>query len=416
MRARHPNVDLETMGARRSNDPNEGWLPAAGADWYPAPAGPTPGQDYLSGSADWPGVDWSHHNQMANGMFTIGAGGGRCDDLATGVAYWCGVHIPRGDNYLHSGPGGLRNPAAVLPGYPYRDVRGMVVHMWADDPVHNGIGPWFTLQWQVSGFGANGSLAFASGGGTQGSEGWRADGELGAWAVENVIELLDSHNEFFYDAEQEVLYWAPNATENGGISIDQPPAADALIAVRGKVIISVTGTQAEPARDISLVDLVIRDSAPTFLDAHDIPSQGDWALVHTAAVVAEGTEGFTLKRCLVTRADGQGVLLAGYHRGATLLQNEFEWIGSHAMVAWGRTSPCLNANCSRKVPNGGDGPDGRGGEQPIGTLVEGNIVREVGIYERQGTMWNQALSAQTTLKSNIFFNCDRASLNINDVS
>jgi hypothetical protein len=29
-------------------------------------------------------------------------------------------------------------------------------------------------------------------------------------------------------------------------------------------------------------------------------------------------------------------------------------------------------------------------------------------------MWNQALTASTTLRGNIFFNCDRASLNIND--
>jgi hypothetical protein len=41
-------------------------------------------------------------------------------------------------------------------------------------------------------------------------------------------------------------------------------------------------------------------------------------------------------------------------------------------------------------------------------------VREVGIWERQGTMWNQALTAQTSLRDNIFFNCDRAALNIND--
>ena len=121
-----------------------------------------------------------------------------------------------------------------------------------------------------------------------------------------------------------------------------------------------------------------------------------------------------MEACQITRADGQGLLLEGYHRDARILRNDFEWIGSHAMVSWGRTSSCLNANCSRRVPNGGDGPDGRGGEQPIGTLVQGNVVHEAGIYERQGTMWNQALSAGTTLKDNIFFNCDRASINVND--
>ena len=47
-------------------------------------------------------------------------------------------------------------------------------------------------------------------------------------------------------------------------------------------------------------------------------------------------------------------------------------------------------------------------------MIQGNIVHEVGIYERQGTMWNQALSAKTRLEGNIFFNCDRAALNVND--
>ena len=88
--------------------------------------------------------------------------------------------------------------------------------------------------------------------------------------------------------------------------------------------------------------------------------------------------------------------------------------GSSHQVSWGDTSPCLNVDCSRRVPNDGDGPDGRNGDQPIGTLVRGNVVRETGIYERQGTMWNQALSAETTLQGNIFFNCDRASVNVND--
>ena len=31
-----------------------------------------------------------------------------------------------------------------------------------------------------------------------------------------------------------------------------------------------------------------------------------------------------------------------------------------------------------------------------------------------GVMWNQALSANTILQGNIFFNCDRAAINLND--
>ena len=101
---------LRSSGRRVTRCRSEGWMPAAGADWFQAPPGPTPGQDFVSSAADWPGVDWSHHLQMAGGNFTIGHGGGRCDDMLSGVGYWCGIHVPRGDQFVHGGPCGLRNP------------------------------------------------------------------------------------------------------------------------------------------------------------------------------------------------------------------------------------------------------------------------------------------------------------------
>ena len=208
-RARYPNADPETMGARRAGQ-WEGWVTEPGVSWFAAPSD-SPGEDFASDGSDWPDVDWSHHKQMANGRFTIGRGGGRCGDLASGVAYCecrngrlgpltvaatltrpflrtgCGQHIPRGDTYLHRGPGGLRNPAA-LPLLPAKDPKGVVVHMWAGGA--STIGPWFTLQWRVAGFGVNGSIVFEDGGGTQGSEGWTVDGAGGPWAIENALELL----------------------------------------------------------------------------------------------------------------------------------------------------------------------------------------------------------------------------------
>jgi hypothetical protein len=101
--------------------------------------------------------------------------------------------------------------------------------------------------------------------------------------VENALELLDDKNEFYHDAVNEVLYWAPNAsdynTHTGLDTAETAPAADALIAVRGKVLISVTGSQQQPANNITLSQLTFRDAAPTFLDAHDLPSQGEWIQV-----------------------------------------------------------------------------------------------------------------------------------------
>lgn len=54
------------------------------------------------------------------------------------------------------------------------------------------------------------------------------------------------------------------------------------------------------------------------------------------------------------------------------------------------------------------GPDGRGGEQPRHTYIGGNLIREFGIWQKQSSAFFEALSASTTLQSNVIFNGPRA--------
>ena len=78
-----------------------------------------------------------------------------------------------------------------------------------------------------------------------------------------------------------------------------------------------------------------------------------------------------------------------------------------------QTGKCMNANCTRKLEYA-VGPDARGGNQPRGTHVVGNLVREIGLWQKQSSLWFQAVTAQTQLQGNIFFNGPRAAFNFND--
>ena len=60
------------------------------------------------------------------------------------------------------------------------------------------------------------------------------------------------------------------------------------------------------------------------------------------------------------------------------------------------------------------GPDGRGGNQPRGCQIVGNIVSEVGMWEKQSSAWFQAVTAQTNISGNVFYNGPRAAINVND--
>ena len=51
-----------------------------------------------------------------------------------------------------------------------------------------------------------------------------------------------------------------------------------------------------------------------------------------------------------------------------------------------------------------DGFDGTAGTQPRFTTVEHNLVREIGIYEKQSSFVFSAKSCQNTISSNVVFN------------
>ena len=173
------------------------------------------------------------------------------------------------------------------------------------------------------------------------------------------------------------------------------------------------GLQA-PAHHIAIQGITLRDTAYTYFDPHGLPSGGDWALQKQGAVTIVGSENITVDGCLFTRLDGNGVFVGGYNRNLSLTRNEFAFIGASAMAAWGDTSSALNANNTARVPGEYKvGPDGRGGEQPRGTLVKGNIGHDIGLWQKQSSLWFQAVTAQTTLQDNVFFNGPRAAFNFN---
>lgn len=226
-------------------------------------------------------------------------------------------------------------------------------------------------------------------GGNQGGEGADTAAE---WFITNVFEELDAPNEYFYDESESTLYLCFNGTGT-------PPRS--VVVPTLETVLSLQGTREAPVRNVTISRIAFEDTKPTYMGAHGSPSGGDWSLQRIGALLFEGTEGCVVTENLFVRLDSTALFLSGYNRATRIVKNDFEWLGMGAVALWGR----LDEPKSNR---------GLKGNQPRGTLFQGNFAREIGIYQKQSSCLFQAITAQTTIVDNLCFNIPRAGINFND--
>ena len=115
---------------------------------------------------------------------------------------------------------------------------------------------------------------------------------------------------------------------------------------------------------------------------------------HSGAAFFDGTRDLLIDGCHFDRLDGIGLYLAGFNRNATIRNSEFSWIGDTAIALWGRTKSVMVPADAAGHAFLVEGIDGTNGEQPRGTNIIANIVRELGHYSKQAAPFFQAKSAQ----------------------
>jgi len=196
-----------------------------------------------------------------------------------------------------------------------------------------------------------------------------------------------------------------------------PPVESEVIVPQLRTLINISGTQWDPVHDLTIDGLMFKSTRYTYMDPHGVPSAGDWALERNAAVFLQGTHNLKIQNSVFDRLDGNGIMISGYNRNATVEDSDFQFIGGNAIASWGYTNETENTGFPYYTPNTNypeGGVDGTDGNHPRYNRIMRNTAREVGLYEKQSSFYMQAKTAESTIHGNVFFNGPRAGINFND--
>ena len=204
--------------------------------------------------------------------------------------------------------------------------------------------------------------------------------------VEGPKELLDVVGEWHWDPAARVLTVAFNGTAHDG--------SETLVAAQLAELVRVTGSRAAPMTGVTLSGITFAHTSTDYFLPFTVPSGGDWSFHDGGMVRLAGTEGCSVLSCVFSAPGGTGLQISEHNRATVVRGNHFAWSGSSAI-----TSAGLGGN----TPTGGD-------DFPEGTLIEGNLMREIGVYVKQCGGLYQGVSANLTLRNNVMFNAARAAV------
>jgi len=100
---------------------------------------------------------------------------------------------------------------------------------------------------------------------------------------------------------------------------------------------------------------------------------------------------------------GNGVFISNYARNVKVTSNRFKYLGASAVLVVGDHRFYTSNPWEMLDPN-----------HPFDTVVDGNIMSEIGNVVKQSAGFFQALARGSIVKNNVIFNSERTAVNFND--
>lgn len=227
--------------------------------------------------------------------------------------------------------------------------------------------------------------------------------------VENVLEELDAPGEWFHDRREGWLYFKPLAGE-------RPPARGFRGSAQ-EALIRIEGSKAQ-VQHVRVLNLVFRETEPTFLKATEPLLRSDWKFHRVGAVTIENAGDVRIEGSEFIDLGGHAIVVSGRVQRVTVSGNHIHDIGGTAVAFVGRAeavrSPLFEYHEQLDVAAIDRTPGPKSDAYPKDSEASDNLIHDIGQIDRQATGVQIAMAARITVDHNSIYRMPRAGINIGD--
>lgn len=227
--------------------------------------------------------------------------------------------------------------------------------------------------------------------------------------VENVFEELDAPGEWYFNSEEQRLYYLP---EQG---LDLTSARVEI--VRLNHLVEFSGTRKNPVKAVHLQGFVFRHTTRTFMENREPLLRSDWTVYRGGAVVYNGAEDCTIMDCEFDQVGGNTIFVNSYNRRIIVRGCYIHHSGANGIAFVGdpgtvRSPLFMYGKQDYSSIDRTPGP--KGDNYPGDCMVEDCLITMTGRDEKQTAPIHISMSHKIRINHCSIYDVPRAGININE--
>ena len=267
-------------------------------------------------------------------------------------------------------------------------------------------GKWGGFHYEIIGVDENNELLLK--GGHQNNRPSKMHSELRM--VENVFELLDHENEWYFDKEKRKLYFWPSETMNLNNTVVEVSQLKHLVEFKG--------TSNNAVRNVEISNLNFQFSQRTIMEEYEPLLRSDWTIYRGGAILMEGTESCVISNSEFSNLGGNVIFVNAYNRNVTITGNHIHNVGASAISFVGESSSVRSPSFQYMefvdIEDRDTIPGPANNQYPSDCLVENNLIYNIGTIEKQVAGVQISMAMNIHVKNNSIYKVPRAGINVSE--